>query len=144
MGVKFTPLKIINNSEGSVMHALKKSSSMFNEFGEAYFSTVNYGQIKKWRKHNKYTCNLIVPVGSIKLSVIDVDASLIQDTLIYTEYVLSPENYGCLTIPPGYWFKIEGKGYDLNLLLNIIDGEHDDSEVVSMPAHFNDVHFFNL
>ncbi|MFM7851879.1 MAG: hypothetical protein ACKO96_08170 [Flammeovirgaceae bacterium] len=38
-GVIITPLRIITNELGSVMHALKKSDDGYVGFGEAYFTT---------------------------------------------------------------------------------------------------------
>ena len=40
-GVSLTPIKIITNPKGDVMHALKRTDDSFSEFGEAYFSTIH-------------------------------------------------------------------------------------------------------
>ena len=59
-GVLLTPLKIIEREQGNVMHALKNSDAGFDGFGEAYFTFVNNGVIKGWKKHREMTLNLIV------------------------------------------------------------------------------------
>ena len=38
--------KIINQSNGDVMHAIKKNSKGYIDFGEAYFSKVKYNSVK--------------------------------------------------------------------------------------------------
>ena len=43
----------------------------FNHFKESYFSTVNGDVIKPWKKHNKMTLNLVVPLGEIKFVLFD-------------------------------------------------------------------------
>ena len=35
--IKITPLKIIPNEKGKVMHMLRKDSPAFSQFGEIYF-----------------------------------------------------------------------------------------------------------
>ena len=70
-GINISPLKIINGNEGFIMHALKKNETDFNEFGEAYFSSVNYKSIKGWKKHTKMISNLIVPIGEIRFVFFD-------------------------------------------------------------------------
>ena len=65
-GLIISELNQIYNPKGDILHALKKSDSSFNNFGEAYFSFVKYNQIKGWKKHTKMNMNLIVPVGEIK------------------------------------------------------------------------------
>ena len=49
-GVKVADLKIIHNQKGDIFHALKKSDKSFVTFGEAYFSNINRGEIKGWKK----------------------------------------------------------------------------------------------
>ena len=39
-GIKITPLKIIKDDRGSVMHMLRSDSEIFEKFGEIYFSTI--------------------------------------------------------------------------------------------------------
>ena len=70
-GVSLTPLKIIPGENGGVMHALKVHESSFKGFGEAYFSFVNKGKVKGWKRHTRMTLNLIVPVGKIRFVLFD-------------------------------------------------------------------------
>ena len=49
--VVLTPLKIIENPAGNILHAMKASDQGYAGFGEAYFSTVNHSAVKGWKKH---------------------------------------------------------------------------------------------
>ena len=45
-GIKISPLKIISDNRGSVMHMLRNDSKVFEKFGEIYFSTIFKEKIK--------------------------------------------------------------------------------------------------
>ena len=121
------PLRRIELPQGDVLHALKASEQAFHGFGEAYFSAVNAGQIKAWKRHRKMVSNLIVPVGSIRLKLRDVRVE--SSTFGHGfEVILGPKNYQRLTVPPGIWFGFEGLADNLNLMLNLASIEHDPAE----------------
>ena len=63
--------KIIEIENGNIKHILKNDSHGFVGFGEAYFSEINYGSIKAWKKHQKMTLNLVVPYGKVHFAVFD-------------------------------------------------------------------------
>ena len=69
--VLVTKLAIIDTVGGNVMHAMKDSSVGYKGFGEAYFSQVEKGAIKAWKRHKKMILNLVVPVGKIKFVLFD-------------------------------------------------------------------------
>jgi dTDP-4-dehydrorhamnose 3,5-epimerase len=120
-GVIITPLKIIDVPGGDVLQAMKVGDTGFSEFGEAYFSTVEPGYVKAWKRHHKMTLNLIVPVGKIRFIIFDDRKS---DNGQYQEAVLSKENYCRLTIPPMVWIGFQGVDKNISILLNIADIEH--------------------
>lgn len=128
-GILLTPLKIIDSSLGSVMHAMKASSDGYNGFGEAYFSTVQQGQVKGWKKHAKMTLNLIVPHGSISFLVCH---KADNDEELFTILELNRSNYQRVTIAPGYWVAFKGID-EQNILLNIANLEHDPTEAENIP-----------
>lgn len=131
-GVILTPLKIIENPLGDVMHGMKKSENGFNGFQEAYFSTINQGVVKPWKKHLEMTLNLIVPVGEIRFVMYD-DRKDSETNGSFMDVSLSQKNYYRLTVPPNIWMAFKGNGSALNLLLNIANLEHDPSEIVRVP-----------
>ena len=48
-----TRLNVIDTPGGNVLHGMKKSSSGYSGFGEAYFSQIDRGAIKAWKRHKK-------------------------------------------------------------------------------------------
>lgn len=123
-GVVLTPLKQIHHEKGDVFHAMKKSDAGFDGFGEAYFSTINKGDIKGWKKHTKMTLNLVVPFGEIEFVVYD------EKNKEFFTTKLSQKNYQRLTVKPNLWLAFRGIG-DKNILLNLANLEHDPSEAVN-------------
>ncbi|WP_372998871.1 WxcM-like domain-containing protein [Sulfurimonas sp.] len=124
-GVILTPLKQIYNPKGNVFHAMKKSDIGFDGFGEAYFSTINKGDIKGWKKHKKMVLNLVVPFGEIKFVIYD------DSTNEFFSVKLSQNNYQRLTIKPNLWMAFEGVGKN-NMLLNLASIEHNINEADSI------------
>lgn len=134
-GVSLQPLKIIRGELGDVMHALKKSDAGFAGFGEAYFSTVKFKQVKGWKCHTKMILNFIVPAGAIRVVVYDPEKG--SETFnAFNEFVLGPEaDYARLTIQPGLWVAFQGMSEGTNLLLNVASILHDPSEATSLPVN---------
>jgi dTDP-4-dehydrorhamnose 3,5-epimerase len=127
--IKKTDLKIILSEDGSVMHSLKSSEKDFKGFGESYFSTVNNGAIKAWKRHKKMTLNLTVPVGIVRFVFIydlNIDIDLPSNC---EEYMVSSDSYVRLTVPPNIWFGFQGMSLKTNLIANIANIEHDPDEV---------------
>ena len=139
-----TKLQKIEQSQGRVMHGMKCSESSYVCFGEAYFSTVNYGLKKGWKLHQKMTLNLIVPKGKIRFVIHDANFdSSGCDVRPLIDTVLGPHNYFRLTVPPGLWVAFKGVTLGINLLLNIADIEHDPTEAINRSVDFFNVKGFN-
>lgn len=124
--VLLTPLKRVFHPSGAILHAMKASSPGFTGFGEAYFSTIHKDLIKGWKRHNRLTLNLVVPVGSIRFVICD-DRGAKKDTPEFFDVIIDKDNYVRLTIPPAVWVCFKGL-QDANLLMNIIAEEHDPLE----------------
>lgn len=121
-GAIIYPSKIIYHPKGDILHGLKRSDPGFIDFGESYFSKVAFGQIKGWKKHQRMSMNLLVPIGSIRF-YLNADSSSVVDKL-----VLGESNYARLFVPPGVWMAFEGIGQSTNLLMNLASIEHDPTE----------------
>lgn len=132
-GVELTRLLVIDGNLGSVYHGLKKSEQSFCSFGEAYFSAINFGAIKGWKKHRKMRLNLIVPVGKVRFTVFDDRPASDTNGSYFTCILSTKENYARLTIGPDLWVAFEGMELGLNLVLNIASIEHDPEEVEQTP-----------
>lgn len=124
-GIILTPLKQIHNPKGDVFHAMKKSDTGFDGFGEAYFSTINQGNIKGWKKHTQMTLNLVVPMGCIKFVVYN------DKTKRFFNVKLSQNNYQRLTVNPGLWMAFKGID-ETSILLNLASIEHDPDEAINI------------
>ena len=121
-----THLDVIDTPSGNVMHGMKETSAGYAGFGEAYFSQVDKGAIKAWKRHKKMTLNLMVPVGKIKFVLFD-DREVSNTQ--FQEVIISKDNYCRLTLPPMVWMGFQGLSNGRSMLLNIANIEHDLSEV---------------
>lgn len=127
-GVTLYPLKHIVVPKGDIYHAMKSTDEGYMGFGEAYFSQIEHGKVKGWKRHNRMTLNLIVPFGSVKFVIYDDRKNSITYGQ-FEEIVLSPEsNYKRLTIAPGLWMAFYGEGQGISLLMDIIPEPHDPKE----------------
>lgn len=126
-GVILTKLKTVESTEGAVLRYLRYNDKGFNEFKEAYFSTVKKDKIKPWKRHLKMTLNIAVPIGKIKFVLYDERTSS-PTRKIFNQYILSPENFYRLTVPPNVWMAFRGLEKE-NLLANTADLIHDPDEV---------------
>lgn len=129
-GLTLTPLKIIPNPKGDILHILKKSDPSFVDFGEAYFSIINPNEKKGWKKHLSMTLNVVVPVGEIQFMFYD-DRQESETFEVSYCVNLGEKNYQRLTIEPGIWMGFKGIGVGLNLLINIANIEHNVDEADS-------------
>ena len=130
------PLKIIEGPLGDVRHILKSGENQFIAFGEAYFSTVNFGAIKGWKKHTRMQSNIVIATGEVKFVLYDARENS-RDYGKTKEITLSPIHYQRLTIPSGIWFAFMGTGKEQNLLLNIASILHDPTECENLPLENN-------
>jgi dTDP-4-dehydrorhamnose 3,5-epimerase len=126
-GLSITPLSIIDTFSGDVMHAMKKGDDGYVDFGEAYFSKVEYKSVKAWKRHRKMVLNLVVPVGKIRFVIYD-DRQNPSTLGVFQKITLSNNYYARLTVPPLVWIGFQGLEQGLNLLLNIASIPHDPNE----------------
>lgn len=126
-GVLLTPQRIITVTGGDVLHAMKRGDVGECGFGEAYFSTVEQGAVKAWKRHRLVTMNLVVPVGQIRFVMYD-DRPGAATRGVFQDVVLSTRHYSRLTVAPMVWIGFQGLGSPLNLLLNVASIPHDPGE----------------
>ena len=122
-GVKLHSLKIIPHPKGDILHGVKSSSEGFDKLGEAYFSNINYKEIKGWKKHKKMILNFVVPVGEVQFVVFN--------EMDYFTVNLSKKNYQRLTIALNLWVAFKGVTKETNLVLNLASIEHQPEEAIS-------------
>ncbi len=127
--VKITPLRIIPDNRGKVMHMLRSDSEVFSRFGEIYFSTVFYKSIKAWHLHKESTLNYVCVSGEVKLVLFD-DRENSPTKNQHQELILSPKNYFLVTIPPLIWNGFKGIGKNESIIANCLTIPHDEREMV--------------
>jgi|TARA_B100001540_G_C15204321_1_gene372230 dTDP-4-dehydrorhamnose 3,5-epimerase and related enzymes len=133
-----TDLEIIKNRHGDVYHGMKETDPGFTRFGEAYFSSIKHNSVKAWKKHLEMTMNFIVPLGKIGVVIFD-DRHNSKTNGVFNSYILSPDNYIRLTIPPRLWVGFKGLSNTDSFLLNLADITHNPNEVVNKDI--NEIEF---
>ncbi len=138
--VKITPLKIISDNRGSVMHMLRNDSPIFKSFGEIYFSTINENSIKAWHLHKKSTLNYVCISGKVKLVLFDNRVN--SDTKGKIEEInLSPKNYFLVTIPPNIWNGFKGLEKPNSIIANCLDLPHDEKEMLRIEPFDESINY---
>lgn len=127
-GVQIHDLKQISLPKGDLWHACKSTDEGFVGFGEVYFTQVNKGEVKGWKRHNHYQLNLVVLQGKVRFVIYDGRT----DSKTYGELVeitLSPKDYyKRLTVPAGVWMAFQGIDDGVNMLMDLIPEPHDSTE----------------
>ena len=131
--VKITPLKIISDNRGKVMHMLRTDSQVFKKFGEIYFSTIYHQSIKGWHLHKESTLNYVCIKGKVKLVLFD-NRKESSTKGVYQELILSPEDYFLVTIPPNIWNGFKGLDESESIIANCLTLPHNEKEMVRKNA----------
>lgn len=129
-GVILTPLRRIPTVGGDILHAMKSSDAGFAGFGEVYFSLIEAGRVKGWKKHKEATLNFVVPHGDVQVSVVSADNGE-RET-----YRLGPsrqDSHVRLTIAPGLWVAFGGLADGSSALMNCSTHIHDPLEAETLP-----------
>jgi dTDP-4-dehydrorhamnose 3,5-epimerase len=132
-GVQIVPLRVIPDARGDVMRMLRVDDPHFTAFGEIYFSCVNPGVIKGWRKHTRMVQNLAVPVGQVQVALYDGRPDSATYRQVQDVIVGPPENYALVLIPPGVWNAFKGLGDTASVIANCASILHDPAESEMRP-----------
>lgn len=127
-GVIVEPLKQIGDERGKVLHMLRADSPLFAKFGEIYFSVVNPGVVKAWKKHLEMTQNFAVPVGMIRLVIYD-NRDFSSTNKKFETLEIGEDNYSLVRIPPLLWYGFQGISSVPALIANCTDMPHNPNEV---------------
>lgn len=127
-GVLLTKLVRVTVPGGDVLQAMKCSDQGYTGFGEAYFTMVERGAVKGWKRHRRMTLNLVVPVGTVRFVIYD-DRLHSPTHGQFQQVELSRANYYRLTVPPMVWMGFEGMGEAESVVMNVADIAHDPEEI---------------
>jgi len=133
-GIKITPLKIISDNRGSVMHMLRSDSDVFQKFGEIYFSTIFKDSIKAWHLHKEATLNYACIFGKVKLVLFD-DRTESTTNGLCQELYLSLDSYSLITIPPNIWNGFKGLNDIHSIIANCLTLPHNEKEMVRLDLN---------
>lgn len=129
-GVILQPLKQFADQRGRVMHMLRADSPLFTKFGEIYFSEINAGIIKGWKRHLQMTQLFAVPIGKVRFVLYDDrEGSATRGELQTVE--IGEDNYSLLRIPRDVWYSFKGLRNTPSLIANCADIPHDPKECVN-------------
>ena len=132
-GVLIKPLSVFSDGRGKVMQMLRSDAPFFKHFGEVYFSIVNPGIVKGWKRHLKMTQHFAVPVGNIKLVFYDNRENSSTNGEIQ-EIFIGTKNYQLVRIPPLVWYSFKAMGSKFALITNCTDLPHDPNEVINIDS----------
>ena len=137
-GVIITPKKQIEDDRGKIMHMMRNDDSIFQKFGEVYFSVVYPSKIKAWHIHKKMTLNYVVVSGEVKIVLYDdrKNSSTFNEV---QEVFLTEKNYCMITIPPLIWNGFKSNNNKLAIISNLSDIPHDPEEIIRKDP--NDKYF---
>lgn len=138
-GVTVTPLKIIADDRGAVMHMLRADQPHFQAFGEIYFSKVNPGVIKAWKRHREMTQNLAVISGAMRLAIYDDRSNSPTRGRVQTLEIGPAVKYVLIKVPPGLWYGFACIGNAPALIANCTNIPHDPGEADGLPADTEEI-----
>ena len=128
-GVVITSLKKIKDERGTVMHMMRRDSSIFKNFGEIYFSLTYPNAIKAWHMHKEMILNYACIEGEIKFVLFD-DRKNSKTKGKIQELILSPDNYFLVTVPPLIWNGFMNVGKKNSILANCSSVPYRDDEII--------------
>ena len=140
-GVVISPLKIITDERGSVLHMLKSNEPLFDKFGEIYFSEILSGTVKAWKKNKKQSQNLTVPVGMVNLVIYDDRRNSKTRGNFFDCLLGRPDNYYLIHIPPMLWYGFQSLDNQKALIANCTDQPHNPLESESIPIDSGKIPF---
>ena len=127
-GVYLSQLREISDQRGAVLHMIRCDAGSVERIGECYFSEVNSGAVKAWKRHRVQIQNIAVPIGRIRLVIFDDRATSVTKGRLQILELGRPEAYVRVRIPPGLWYGFCNIGNGPALVANCPDLPHDPTE----------------
>jgi len=137
-GLEVSPLKVVADNRGKVMEMADVKMPQFERFGEIYFSFVNPGVIKGWKKHLSAVQLFAVPVGTIKFVIYDDRPD--STTCGTVEAIeIGEANYNLIKMPPGVWYSWQATSIFPAMIASLTSEPHDPAEAVSVEVNNNNI-----
>jgi len=142
-GALSQPLRVINAAGGPVLHMLRLDFPLMpkfkNGFGEIYFSEVQPGHIKGWKKHTLQTQLFAVPVGLLRIVLYDGRKDSPTSGATCDLLLGRPDHYKLLRIPPGVWYAFAAAGNSPAMICNCADMPHNPDEAEKVPLDSQEI-----
>ncbi|MDR1946393.1 MAG: dTDP-4-dehydrorhamnose 3,5-epimerase family protein [Desulfovibrio sp.] len=132
-GVRADLLPVIESAGGPVLRMLRADNPHFTAFGEIYFSLVNPGAVKAWKKHRIQEQNFACPCGLILLVAYDERRSSSTFGKLASFTLGLPDNYRLLHIPPGIRYGFTALSDCPAVLANCANMVHNPDEAENLP-----------
>ncbi|MFC1585337.1 dTDP-4-dehydrorhamnose 3,5-epimerase [Fibrobacterota bacterium] len=126
--VTVTPLKQYHDEKGGVLHMLRADSPLFRRFGEVYFSIINPGIVKGWKRHSRMMQHFACPEGRVKLVFFDNRDGKNSSDALTVEEIGRPDRYNLIQVPPMVWYSFKCVSLTASLLANCTDLPHTPEE----------------
>jgi dTDP-4-dehydrorhamnose 3,5-epimerase len=132
-GVWSKRLPVIATAGGPVLHMLRADSPYFSAFGEIYFSLINPGAVKAWKRHSLQEQNFACPCGLILLVAHDERESSPTFGALASFTLGLPDDYRLLRIPPGIRYGFTALSAYPAVLANCANMVHSPDEADALP-----------
>ena len=140
-GLLLSKLKQIEDARGAVLHMIRIDSESFINFGECYMSEINPHKIKAWKRHNKQTQNISVPIGRVRfVAYDDRPESPTYKNIVECE-LGRPDSYIRVTIPPGVCYGFQSITNMISLIVNCTDIPYSKEESIQIDILENNIPF---
>ncbi|MBI5077287.1 dTDP-4-dehydrorhamnose 3,5-epimerase family protein [Candidatus Falkowbacteria bacterium] len=137
-GLEIAPLRIMADNRGKVMKMADVNTPFFERFGEIYFSFINPGVIKGWKKHSRSTQLFSVPIGAIKFVVFDDRVDSLTKGQIQ-EIGCGESAYNLIKMPAGVWYSWKCLSEFPAMIASLINEPHDPTEAISSEINNNSI-----
>ena len=140
-GVWTLELRIIPTLGGPVLHMLRADNPLFTTFGEMYFSELEPGAVKGWKRHREQSQTFAVPAGRVAFVVYDGRERSPTFGALERFILGRPDQYRLLHVPPGLWYAFAGESACPALVANLADIPHSPEESDHLPLDTSEIPF---
>ena len=120
--VILTPIEKIKVEGVDIIKNIKAGDLGYKNFKETYYSFINFGKKKGWKKHKEMTLNLTCPFG-------EVNFVFSEDLENFESITLNDMSLMRITIYPGIWVAFQGLKKPFSIVNNVADLIHNEVEI---------------
>lgn len=120
--------QVMHHDAGYVQRFVRVDDEYYDGFGEVYFSKVNKGKIRAWKKHL---------LNKLYLTVVEGIVSFVVCKGEEVSHVVNIDSNSpsVLVIPPNTIYGFSGKKR-INIVASLMNQVHDPAEIVNYPSNY--------